>query len=131
MKSYLVRLFCALLVPGLVAAASGQDPAQSSALKISPANVVFPAAPVGSEDAPQTVTLVNSTNYNLQLQEPIVSGIDFGQSNNCGKELAPGAQCSIQIVFKPAISGERIGNLEIAASDNTLPHFVPLNGTGQ
>jgi hypothetical protein len=65
------------------------------------------------------------------LQEIIVSGIDFPETTDCGKELAAGAKCSIQIVFQPATSGERIGNLEIAASDSHIPHFLPLTGTGE
>jgi hypothetical protein len=131
LKAHVAKLFRASLVLVLATAASGQGPAASSALTISPANVVFPTVPVGSEDAPQTVTIVNSTNSNIQLQELIVSGIDFAQSNDCANALASGAKCSIQIVFKPAIPGERIGNLEIVSSDSNVPHFVALNGTGQ
>ena len=125
---HLVKLFYATLLLVSPAAASGQS-AASPTLTISPANVVFPATPVGSEDAPQTITITNSANSNTRLQQLIVSGIDFGQSNDCGQELAAGAKCSIQIVFKPVVPGERIGNLQIVASDG--PHFVALDGTGE
>ena len=128
---HLVKLFYASLVFFLATAASGQSPVPSPTLTISPPNVVFPATPVGSEDAPQTITIANPTNSNIQLQQIIVSGIDFGQSNDCGKELAAGAKCSIPIVFKPAVPGERIGNLVILASDSHVPHFIALSGTGE
>jgi Transmembrane protein 131-like N-terminal len=128
---HLRRLFYASLLFVSAMAASSQSPGRSPTLTISPADVVFPATPVGSEDAPQTITITNSTNSSIQLQEVIVSGIDFGQSNDCSKELAGGAKCSIQIVFKPAIPGERVGNLEVVASDSSVPHFVALNGTGE
>lgn len=103
----------------------------SSSLSISPATVVFPSTPVGSEDAPQTITLTNLGDSSLQLEEIIVSGIDFGQSNDCRQQFAAGASCKVQIVFKPAISGERLGNLEIVSSGSKVPYFVALSGSGE
>jgi len=83
----------------------------AATLNISPASVSFPKLQVGSQSPPLTLTLSNPASSTIQLQEIIISGIDFTQSNDCGKELASGAKCSIQIVFKPATSGERLGNL--------------------
>jgi len=77
------------------------------------------------------ITISNPTNSTIMLEEVIVSGIDFAETTDCGKELAAGAKCSIQIAFQPAISGERTGNLVIATSGGNLPHFVPLTGTGE
>lgn len=109
-------------------AATGQVQAS---LTISPANVVFAKTPVGSKLPPMAITVSNPTSSTILLQKVIVSGIDFSETTDCGKELAAGAKCSIQIVFQPAIPGERTGNLVIAASGNSLPHFVPLTGTGE
>jgi len=103
----------------------------AATLNISPASVSFPKLQVGSQSPPLTLTLSNPASSTIQLQEIIISGIDFVQSNDCGKELASGEKCSIQIVFKPATSGERLGNLEIIASDRNVPHFVALTGTGE
>jgi len=103
----------------------------AATLNISPASVSFPKLQVGSQSPPLTLTLSNPASSTIQLQEIIISGIDFAQSNDCGKELASGAKCSMQIVFKPATSGERLGNLEIIASDRNVPHFVALTGTGE
>lgn len=103
----------------------------AATLNISPASVSFPKLQVGSQSPPLTLTLSNPASSTIQLQEIIISGIDFAQSNDCGKELASGAKCSMQIVFKPATSGERLGNLEIIASDRNVPHFVVLTGTGE
>jgi centrosomal CEP192-like protein len=93
--------------------------------------MVFPETPVGSRLAPATITVSNPTTSTILLEEIIVSGIDFAETTDCSKELAAGAKCSIQIAFQPATSGERIGNLVIAASDSNLPHFVPLTGIGE
>jgi hypothetical protein len=100
-------------------------------LQISATKVDFGEAAVDSESPAQTITLSNPTKSNITLEQIIVSGIDFTQKNNCGQTLAPGAQCTIQVFFKPAISGLRIGNLDVMGSDPTSPHFIPLTGTGK
>jgi len=123
MRPLLAAILLIVAGPGL-----GQS---TAALDISPASVAFPKLQVGSQSPPLTLTLSNPASSTIQLQEIIISGIDFTQSNDCGKELASGAKCSIQIVFKPATSGERLGNLEIIASDRNVPHFVALTGTGE
>jgi hypothetical protein len=111
---------------------AGRGLGQNTApLDISPASVTFPKLQVGSQSPPLMLTLSNPASSTIQLQEIIISGIDFAQSNDCGKELASGTECSIQIVFKPATSGERLGNLEIIASDRNVPHFVALTGIGE
>jgi hypothetical protein len=86
--------------------------------------------PVGSQSVPLTIGVSNPTSAPVELAEIIVSGIDFVGSNDCGKELSAGARCSIQVVFKPAIPGDRIGSLEIVTSDKNVPFFVSLEGTG-
>jgi hypothetical protein len=75
--------------------------------------------------------LSNPTKSNIAMEQIITSGIDFTQKNDCGQTLAPGAQCTIQAFFKPAISGLRIGNLDVMGSDPASPHFIPLTGTGK
>jgi hypothetical protein len=99
-------------------------------LQVSTAKVDFGEVPVDSENPPRAVTLSNPTQSNITLEQIITSGIDFSQKNDCGQTLAPGAQCTIQVFFKPATSGPRIGNLDIMGSDPTSPHFIALNGIG-
>lgn len=103
----------------------------SRSVVISASNLVFPATPVGSQSAPITVTVTNAMNIPVQLQELLVSGIDFAETNDCGKELAANAHCAIQITFKPAITGDRLGSLEVLASGSNVPQFVALSGTGE
>jgi hypothetical protein len=129
LKARLTGMLSATLLT--VCLGRGQNPGNSSSLSISPVSVLFPVTPVGAEVAPQTVMLANMTSSNVQLQEIIVSGIDFAQSNDCGQHLAAAAKCRIQVVFKPVISGERLGNLEIVSSASSIPYFVPLTGIGQ
>jgi hypothetical protein len=99
-------------------------------LQVSAARIDFGEAAVGSERAPHALTLTNSTKSNVTIEQIITSGIDFSQENDCGQTLAPGAQCAIQVFFKPAIPGPRTGNLVVTGSDPASPHFIALNGTG-
>lgn len=102
----------------------------TTGLQISAAKIDFGEAAVDSESPPNALTLTNPTKSNIGIEQIIASGIDFSQKNDCGQTLAPGAQCTIQVFFKPAIPGPRIGNLGITGSDPASPHFIALNGIG-
>lgn len=122
------------LMPGvlvLVLWPFAQAQNQPDALIISPQNVEFGKQSIASESAPVQITLRNASNSAIHFDQIISSGIDFESSNNCTNELPAGAECTVQVRFKPAISGDRMGAIEIAASDSGNPHFVPLAGTGE
>ena len=103
----------------------------AASLQVSPTQLDFGMQVVGSESRPEVITVSNPTSLTITLAEVIASGIDFPENSDCGKALAPGAHCTIQVSFKPAISGQRIGNVYITASDFGSPHFVALVGTGE
>ena len=101
-------------------------------LRLAPDKVDFGNVPVGTSTPPQTVTLTNSGTSPLPIVSILVSGIDFTQSNNCGEQLAPGAQCSLKITFQPAIPGPRLGTAIITtANDPGSPNLLVLNGIGE
>jgi len=104
--------------------------ASATVLQISPANIDFGESTIDSDGPAHTVMVSNPTKAPITLNQILTSGIDFSQKNDCGQTLAPGAQCKVQVSFSPAISGPRIGNLQIMGSDGA-PHFVALNGTGK
>ena len=119
-------------VPALFFLAFAPASAQNTpSLTFSPPSLLFPKAPVGVRSAPTAITVSNPTDAPVELQEILVSGIDFAQSNDCGKELEPNAKCSILVTFKPAIPGDRLGSLEVVASGSNVPQFVALTGTGE
>jgi hypothetical protein len=102
----------------------------AATLSIVPTKVEFGKQAVGSQATSVTVTLANPTAAPIAIQEILASGIDFPSRNNCGKQLAAGAQCTVEISFKPLTTGDRAGILQITASDSPGSHFVPLTGTG-
>jgi HYDIN/CFA65/VesB family protein len=85
----------------------GQQNQPAGSVKITPPSLDFGTRPVGSMTAPETATLANTGTTILKITDIVTSGIDFAQTNSCGQSLAPGATCTIQITFKPAITGPR------------------------
>jgi hypothetical protein len=45
--------------------------------------------------------------------------------------VAPGASCTIQLIFKPTTAGARTALLEIADNVSGSPQTVTLDGTGK
>ena len=102
-----------------------------ASLAISPASLDFGELAVGSQSQRITVTISNPGTATVALQDVLLSGMDFSETTDCGPSLAPGASCTMQVSFKPAIPGERVGNLAISGTDSGSPHFVAVVGTGK
>jgi hypothetical protein len=103
---------------------------QPAPLSISPPKVDFGAQGVNSQAPAVTVTIRNESKSPVTIQEILCSGIDFGSQNNCAQRLQAGNECTILVSFRPAIAGDRIGILQITASDSPQSHFIPLTGIG-
>ena len=101
----------------------------SSGLSINPTKVDFGRHAVNSQSQ-VPVTLSNRSQAPVAIQEILSSGIDFRSQNNCAEQLAAESQCTILVSFKPVIVGDRIGILQITASDSPNSHFIPLGGIG-
>jgi Abnormal spindle-like microcephaly-assoc'd, ASPM-SPD-2-Hydin len=102
----------------------------AAGLVIAPTRIDFGSQPINSQSAPMAITISNHASVPVTLEGILPSGIDFSTQNSCAKQLAAGAECSIQISFKPAVPGDRTGILQITASDSTSSHFIPLTGKG-
>jgi hypothetical protein len=112
----------------LISAVSSQT--APTGLRVSPVTIDFGEEAVNTDGPVRTVTVNNPTSSTISIEQIITSGIDFSERHECGQTLAPGAQCTIQVSFTPAISGPRTGNLAIMESSGN-PHIVALNGTGK
>lgn len=102
-----------------------------AAIVLTPASLEFDPLPQGTISQPKTATLTNPGTSEAAIQKIIASGIDFDQTNNCGSSLAAGGKCEIQVTFKPATIGSRVGNLTVVVSASAKPYMIALNGTGQ
>jgi subtilisin family serine protease len=96
----------------------------------SPASLSFSGTVLGITSTAQAVTVTNSGDASLTLNNITVTG-DFAQSNNCGASVVPGANCTISVTFAPAAAGNRSGSLTV--SDDSLSgslQSVSLAGVG-
>ena len=100
-------------------------------ITVSPEKLEFPAQTVGSPGVPQALTLSNSGSSPVDMRGILSSGIDFSQTNNCTEKLAAGAKCSVEIVFNPAVTGNRLGALQLTWSGAGSPRTIPLTGLGK
>ncbi len=112
---------------------SGLAPAGISAL---PATINFGPWGVAGTSPAQAVMVTNSGGVALNAFTLATTG-DFATTSatTCplspsANVLAPGASCSIQVVFSPTQSGPLAGNLTIASSPPTPSFQVALGGNG-
>ena len=96
---------------------------------LAPASLVFPAQPVGTSSAAQTVTLTNSGNAALNITGIQTTG-DYAQTKTCAVTLAAGSSCVINVTFTPKVTGTRNGALTISDNSQGSPQVVPLAGAG-
>lgn len=97
-------------------------------------SLTFASQLLGTESAPQTITITNSGNATL-------NGIGFGMlaeyepifplTYTCGPSLAPGASCTFSVAFKPAATGTTATTLSVENSSGLPVQQVSLSGTSQ
>jgi hypothetical protein len=96
-------------------------------------SVIFPDQIVSTASPSQSVTLTNSGTAALSISSIRITGADnadFSQSNSCGASLAAGANCSIDLTFKPSTGGTRTGTLIIMDNAAGNSQIVGLSGAG-
>ena len=105
----------------------------STGVTVSPSSVAFGNQSVGATSSARPVTLTNAGSSALSITSIAVLGVnasDFAQSNNCGSSVAAGANCTINVTFKPSAAGSRSAALAIADNATGSPQSVSLSGTG-
>ncbi|HEX4998070.1 MAG TPA: choice-of-anchor D domain-containing protein [Terriglobia bacterium] len=101
----------------------------TSLVTLSPTSLQFGTVTLGSTSAGQTVTLTNSGDAPLTINNIAITG-DFSETHDCGSVLAAGESCAFNVLFSPLAVSTRNG--EITITDNAVgtPHKVALNGFG-
>jgi hypothetical protein len=95
-----------------------------------PTALNFGTVQVGKTSFPKKVKLATFGNSRLKISSIAVSG-DFLEKNNCGKGLAVGKSCTIQVSFKPQAKGVRTGEVTITDNAPGRTQKVSLRGTGK
>jgi hypothetical protein len=107
---------------------------QGTVIDLSPSSLNFGNQQKGTVSAPQTVTLTNLGGSVVTISELGLEGPEarqFIETNNCGKNIAQGASCTINVQFAPTEKG-LINNVAVEVLDNGGGTFqlVALSGTG-
>jgi hypothetical protein len=91
---------------------------------------------ITTSSSAQTVSLTNDGNAPLAISSIGIGGTssgDFSQTNTCpasGASLAANASCSITLIFKPAVTGNRTASVTVADNAPGTPQNVSLVGIG-
>ncbi len=101
-------------------------------VSLSPASLTFPNEPAGTSSPSQPITLSNVGANSVHVSAITFQGAsptDFSQTNNCAA-VAPGATCTINVVFTPASAGSFTANVNVAFTGSVSPVPATLSGTG-
>lgn len=98
-------------------------------VSLSSTSLAFGNQPVNTSSSAQTVALTNTGTGPLTIGSIVASG-DFSQTNNCGIQIAAGANCTISVTFTPVAIGTRTAAITITDNASDSPQTVTLNGTG-
>jgi len=102
-------------------------------VKLTPRGVNFGNQKVGTKSSPFPVKLINEGSATLSISKITIGGADpndFTQTNNCGKQVAGGGSCKIEITFAPTAKSKRTADLEVYDDGGGSPQKVELAGTG-
>ncbi|MGA9885370.1 MAG: choice-of-anchor D domain-containing protein [Candidatus Acidiferrales bacterium] len=106
--------------------------------QVLPAILNFENQPSGSASAGQTITITNTGNQTLSFtQGPFLLPPFNVQENHCAYPndgiLAPGANCTLQVVFAPTTTGpaqEQLDLVDNSDYQSSALQMVSLNGNG-
>ncbi len=102
-------------------------------ISISPPQLTFPPQKVGTKSAPKNATVTNTGSTAVSVTGVNIGGrnpFDYSETNTCGNQIGPGANCTISVTFKPTATGTRTGAAEINDNGGGSPQGVQLTGTG-
>jgi hypothetical protein len=86
---------------------------------------------LGTASYPQNVTLTNSGTTMLSITSiSTKKPFQLGNGTTCGTSVAPGANCTLSVVFKPTVLGLKTGLLVLNDSASSKPQVIELSGTG-
>jgi len=99
------------------------------AVEFNPKSLTFPTQLVYTSSPAKKVTLTNTGKGILLIHSLVLKG-QFFESNDCGKQVQPGAHCTITVKFHPRDKGPLQGSLTLTDNAADSPQQVPLSGTG-
>ncbi len=127
------QIFVENFPSGAACAAYGALPfvvASAPIVTPTPQTLSFSSQLVNTTSANKSITLKNNGTASVTMNSITATGDFAVASNICGSSLAAGASCTVNVNFKPAISGSITGSLAISDTAPDSPQTVSLSGTG-
>ena len=115
---------------------SGNGVAPAPAVGFSPASLTFPDQTVGTTSAALPVTVTNTGSADLTISTVAAStttssaAASFAETDNCVGTLAAGKSCTVNVTFKPSMSGSLAGSLTVTDNASGSPQSISLSGNG-
>ena len=101
---------------------------------VAPTSISYATQVVKTLSAYQSVVITNTGTGTLNLTSISLTGAAAGDfvlvNEDCGASIAPGANCFVEIGFKPTVRGVRSAALSIVDNASNSPQTVPLTGVG-
>ncbi|KPF68355.1 hypothetical protein IP84_09865 [beta proteobacterium AAP99] len=118
--------------PTTVELSGAGTPSSSPVARWSASALDFPATPVGSTTAAQSISISNTGGAALVISAFSVSGSGFQLTDEtCTRAaLAPGGSCSVNLRFAPAAAGASSGTLAVSSNSSPPAAPVALSGIG-
>jgi hypothetical protein len=105
--------------------------ATQTTVSLSPLSISFTNQLVGTASQPVAVTLTNSGTGALMTTSISFSGAnpaDFLEQDTCKSTIAPAAECTVNVTFRPAAVGARSANLVLGDNAANSPQSIPVTG---
>jgi archaellum component FlaF (FlaF/FlaG flagellin family) len=102
-------------------------------VSVSPAALSFPMQALNTMSSYQNVNITNTGSGFVNFVNIGVVGsdaADFPIINLCGSTLAAGANCIVEVAFRPTGTGTRAASLSISDNATGSPQTVPVSGAG-
>jgi Putative Ig domain/Abnormal spindle-like microcephaly-assoc'd, ASPM-SPD-2-Hydin len=105
-------------------------PSGTAAVAISPSAVDFGSQALGSTSAPRTITITDTGTAPVFFNGTPEQGLDFNPTDDecVGTQIAPGASCTLTVVFAPTVTGPRSATISVIDSAGT--QAITFTGTG-
>lgn len=110
---------------------SNAPPAPSAVF--SPTSLSFGNQVENTASSQQPAKLSNGGTASLSISSITITGADpgdFSQTNNCGASVAAGSFCTINVTFKPGVTGPLTASISVADNAAGSPQTLGLTGTG-
>ena len=126
--------------PEVAAGADAPAPSASSdkitvpSFTVSPTSLDFGSVLVNTTSAAKVVTISNSGSTVLPISSIALGGwnpYQFTRTHNCPANLAVGASCKINVVFKPTATGSKAALVQITPGGGAAMRSVALAGSGR